>query len=162
MQAYDVIKRRLETRASMALLAAASLGVFTTGTAYAAWAVSGTGNATTTSATISSLVVTPSFTGSLYPGASLPLTVTVKNPNAFPVVVTSIGLGTVTSGDPVNCPASNVTVLTTPSVTSLSIAAGQTATSSSIASAVTMLTTAPAACAGVTFTIAATASGTSA
>jgi hypothetical protein len=79
------------------------------GVALAAWLSSGAGQAegASTTAVASTITPTSGATG-LYPGATTTATVTANNPNAYPVVVTSITAGTSdkTTG---NCPAGSVT-----------------------------------------------------
>jgi hypothetical protein len=67
--------------------------------------------------------------------------------------------GTVTSGDPTNCPASNVTAANATGL-SLLVPAGATTQAGSIANVITMLSTAPDGCQGVVFTIPLTFTGT--
>ncbi|MHC1561387.1 hypothetical protein ACR9E3_20685 [Actinomycetospora sp. C-140] len=79
------------------------------GVALAAWLSSGAGTAEGSSTTAINSTITPQngATG-LYPGATVNATVTVNNPNAYPVVVASISPGSsdATAG---NCPAGTVT-----------------------------------------------------
>lgn len=79
------------------------------GVAFAAFLSSGSGTATGESTTAVSSTITPSGGGTgLYPGATTTTTVTVNNPNQYPVQVASISAGSsqTTSG---NCPAGSVT-----------------------------------------------------
>ncbi|WP_433027606.1 hypothetical protein [Actinomycetospora sp. CA-053990] len=79
------------------------------GVALAAWLSSGAGTAEGTSTTAVNSTISPSGGGAgLYPGATVDTTVTVNNPNQYPVVVASISPGTsdATAG---NCPAGTVT-----------------------------------------------------
>jgi hypothetical protein len=97
------------------------------GVALAAWLSSGAGTAEGTSTTAVNSTIDPSGGGAgLYPGATVDTTVTVNNPNPYPVVVASISPGTsdATAG---NCPAGTVTTggLTNPAGT---IAPGATRT----------------------------------
>ena len=78
------------------------------GVALAAWLLSGSGTAEGASTTAVNSTITPTdrATG-LYPGATTTATVTVNNPNDYPVTVASISPGSsdATSG---NCPAGSV------------------------------------------------------
>jgi hypothetical protein len=90
------------------------------GVAFASWTSGGLGSASATSTTSKeSVIAAGTFADDLYPGALKSVTVTVSNPNDYPVVVTQIsdgssaavngcaagsvfstGLGTATSSDP--------------------------------------------------------------
>jgi hypothetical protein len=64
------------------------------GVAYAAWTSSGSGSGEVKSGTSSSSTIAKLGDGSaLYPGASTDITVTIDNPNDYPVVVNSISGG---------------------------------------------------------------------
>ena len=64
------------------------------GLAYAAWTSSGSGSATAQSTTsINSVIAAGTSAANLYPGATNSVTVTVSNPNPYPVVVNSISAG---------------------------------------------------------------------
>ena len=64
------------------------------GYAFAAWTSSGSGSATAKSTTsIDSVIAPGSSSPDLYPGATSSVTVTVSNPNPYPVVVNSISAG---------------------------------------------------------------------
>jgi hypothetical protein len=89
------------------------------GVALAAWLSSGAGTAEGSSTTAVNSTITPQNGASgLYPGATTTTTVTVNNPNSYPVVVASISPGSsnATSG---NCPAGTVSTagLTNPAGT---------------------------------------------
>ena len=78
------------------------------GVAYAAWSSSGsgTGSAASTTSVNSSITATDAAAG-LFPGRTVAYTVTINNPNAYPVKVTSISAG---SSNEVNgCAAGTVT-----------------------------------------------------
>ncbi|MEJ2889731.1 hypothetical protein [Actinomycetospora aeridis] len=97
------------------------------GVALAAWLSSGAGTAEGSSTQAVNSTITPA-TGAagLYPGATTTATVTINNPNAYPVIVASVSPGSsnATAG---SCPAGTVTTagLTNPSGT---IAPGATGT----------------------------------
>lgn len=79
------------------------------GIAYAAWTSDATGSATGKSTTSIDSTIAPGTSASdLYPGATKSVTVTIDNPNDYPVVVNSISAG---SSDVVNttCVAGTVT-----------------------------------------------------
>jgi hypothetical protein len=75
--------------AGVGVLAAAA------GVAYAAWTSGATGSATAQSTTSIASVIAPGTSlPDLYPGAAKTVTVTISNPNDYPVVVNSISAGT--------------------------------------------------------------------
>ncbi len=134
------------------------------GMAYAFWTVTGSGNGADKAVSAQTLTLTAasSPTADLYPGGSGALQFTVTNPNPFGVSLTSVSTTTVTSSDPTDCPASNVTATAGPtSITAITVAANGTSPAESVPGVLTMLTTAPNGCQGVTFTVAATLSGSS-
>ena len=70
------------------LLAAAA------GVAYAAWSSNASGSATAKSKTsVDSTIAPGTSLADLYPGAAKTITVTINNPNEYPVIVTSISAG---------------------------------------------------------------------
>lgn len=72
-------------------LAAVSL----TGIAFAAWTSTGSGSGTAQSTTSENSVVSgTTHPADLYPGATKSVTVTITNPNDYPILVTSIPAGT--------------------------------------------------------------------
>lgn len=79
------------------LAAGVALG---TGIAFAAWTSTGSGSGEAKSTTSVNSVIAPGTSAAdLYPGAVMSVTVTVSNPNPYPVLVTSISAG---SSDLVN------------------------------------------------------------
>ncbi len=79
-----------------------------TGVAVAAWTSTGSGSGTAQSTTsVDSVVSGTAHPADLFPGATKSVTVTITNPNAYPILVTSIPAGT---SDLVNgCLAGTVT-----------------------------------------------------
>jgi hypothetical protein len=131
------------------------------GIAAALWSATGSGSGRARATTAQSVTVNAT-TGAadLYPGfTGGDLFFTLTNPNLYGVTFSSMSAGTVTSSDPTNCPASNVTV---GSATGLSLPVGGSATSGtlSIADVVSMASAAPNGCQGVTFDVAVTLTGT--
>ncbi|MCA1843237.1 MAG: hypothetical protein LC792_08620 [Actinobacteria bacterium] len=64
------------------------------GAAYAAWSSNATGSATAQSKTsVDSTIAPGTSLADLYPGAAKTVTVTINNPNEYPVIVTSISAG---------------------------------------------------------------------
>ena len=127
--------------------------------AYALWSSTGTGSGNAKALSAQAITVTAA-TGAadLYPGFTQgDVFFTVTNTNPYAVTFTGMTAGTVVSGDPTNCPASNVTVAN-PTI-SVAVAAGATNASKSIADVVTMVSGAPDGCQGVTFTIPLTLTG---
>ncbi|MFD9704153.1 hypothetical protein [Lentzea sp. NPDC059081] len=145
----ELVRRRYVRRGVVIFaVATAALG---SGVAYAAWTSSGTGNATATAATAAAPVVTGGavITGFLYPGATGTAVVTVKNPNPYPVVVSTVAPnGAVPASG--SCPASTVSFATQNPGTP--IAAGATV-AITMAGSVSMISGAVNACQGVDFSI---------
>jgi hypothetical protein len=108
------------------VLASALSVLLVASVAFAAWTSSGSGSGQAASTTSVNSTITPAADGdSLYPGAVKSYTVTINNPNDYPVIVTSISAG---SSNEVNgCAAGTVTsdAVTNPAGT---IAAKGTAT----------------------------------
>jgi len=68
--------------------------LFTAGMAFAQWTSSGSGSGTAKSTTsVDSVIATGTSVADLYPGATKSVTVTVSNPNDYPIVVNSISAG---------------------------------------------------------------------
>jgi hypothetical protein len=135
-----------------------------TGLAYGFWTVTGNGQADDKAVTAQTLTITAaaSPTADLFPGGTGALQFTVTNPNPFGVSLTSLSTTTVTSSDPTNCPAANVTAAAGPtSITAIAVAAHATSPVQSVPGVVSMVTAAPNGCQGVTFTVTATLSGSS-
>jgi hypothetical protein len=142
------------------ILAALLLGG---GVAVALWSTTGIGTGSAKADTVQTATVTAATgTADLYPGFNGgDVYFTITNPNPFPVEFTSMTAGTVVSSDPVNCPASNVTV-TGATGLSLTVPANTTSATQSIADVVTMVLAAPNGCQGVSFSIALQLAGTQA
>jgi hypothetical protein len=128
----------------------------------ALWAASGSGPGSAKVVTAQTLTVTAAVspTADLFPGGSGALQFSVANPNPYPVTLTSIAYGAVTSGDQANCPASNLTpagggALGTP----IAIPANGSSGAVSVPAAVTLSVNAPNGCQGVTLTVAVTLTG---
>ena len=156
-------ERRRRRRGLLLLLGSILAVSVAGGIAFALWSTSGTGSGSAKAITAQTLTVTAaaSPTADLFPGASGALQFTVANPNPYPVSLTSISYGSVTSSDQANCPASNLTLgaggaLGTP----ISVPASGTSGAVSVPSAVTLAVSAPNGCQGVTFTVAVTLTGT--
>jgi hypothetical protein len=132
------------------------------GVAVAAWTSNGVGSGAAKAQTaVTSTIVAGTPVADLFPGKTNGNVIfTVDNPNAYPVTFTSLAAGAVTSGDPTNCPAANVTV-NSPVVVNIPVAAGATSAAQTVAGVTNMLLAAPNGCQGVTFTVALTLTGTS-
>jgi hypothetical protein len=135
--------------------ATTSVGLVVGGTvAYAAWSASGSGGSQARALTAQTLTVSAG-TGAadLYPGfTGGDLYFTLTNDNPYPVTMTAMSPGAITSSDPTNCPASNVSAASKTGL-SLNVAANSTSGALSIADAVSMQASAPDGCQGVVFTI---------
>ncbi len=150
---------RISNRMAAGVIALVVL--LTAGLAIALWSSDGSGNGR--AAAISAQTVTVNAaTGAadLYPGNTQgDVHFTLTNDNPYPIRFTDMTPGAVTSSDPTNCPASNVTVGSETDLT-LDVAANATSGAQSIADVVTMVSGAPDGCQGVTFTIALDLTGT--
>lgn len=137
--------------------------VLGTGTAaYAYWSASGSGSATLSTATATAITVTATPSGTLFPGASADVSVTMGNPNAYPVSMTTMTAISVTSSDSAACASSWISlpaevttgvsgtgyVLPSP----VSVPSGSSGTTT-LTGLVTMATDAPDTCQGKTFTV---------
>lgn len=133
------------------------------GIAAALWSANGDGSGQAKALTAQTLTVTASTaTADLYPGFSGgDVTFTITNPNPYPVSLTSMTPGVITSSDATNCPASNISVLSASGL-GLSVAANATSPAQSIANVVSMSAAAPDGRQGVTFTIALALTGSQA
>ena len=143
------------------IIVGAVLVVTLGGIAAALWSASGSGSGRARSLTAQSVTVNAT-TGAadLYPGFNGgDLYFTLTNPNPYGVSFSTMNAGAITSSDPTNCPASNITVGNATGL-SLPVAAGATSGSLSIPNVVTMAAAAPNGCQGVSFDIAVTLTGT--
>lgn len=96
-------------RKRLAVLGGLLLVLAGTGVAFAAYLSGGTGSGSTTSSVAVNSTISASSSGAqLYPGSTTSYTVTINNPNPYPVKVTNIGTSASekTSG---GCPAGTVT-----------------------------------------------------
>ena len=143
----------------LAALAVAAL-VVGGGAAYASWTASGTGSGAAKAASATALTVSVgTTTADLYPGFTQgDVFMTVSNPNVYPVNITSLTPGAITTSSG-TCAASNITVLPATGL-SIPLTAGATNVPVTVPNIVTMINGAPDACQGVTFTIAVTLTGT--
>ena len=98
--------RKISKRSAVVLGAVGVVVV--AGVAYAAWTSTGAGTGSVSSTTAVNSEIAPAGSGTaLYPGGGTDFTVTIDNPNDYPVVVTSISAG---SSNAVNgCAAGTVT-----------------------------------------------------
>lgn len=134
------------------ILAALLLGG---GVALALWSTTGIGTGSAKADTAQTATVTAATgTADLYPGfTGGDVYFTVTNPNPYDVEFSAMTAGTITSSDPVNCPASNVSV-TGATGLALAVPANSTSSTLSIPNVVSMALAAPNGCQGVSFTIA--------
>lgn len=114
-------------RKRTAVIAAVAVLAVGGGVAYAAWSSTGSGSGVVASTTSANSTISPvAGAGGLYPGATVSFSVTINNPNSYPVTVTSISAGaSQLTAD--GCAAGTVTspAVSNPSGT---IAAGQSGT----------------------------------
>ena len=121
----------------------------------------GTGKGATGSP-VSVTVNAASASNDLFPGHTGTVKFTLNNTNAFTANFTSVTAGSVTSGNQTNCPAANVTVAALPySISTISVASGQTTATETIAGLISMSSSAPSLCQGVSFSVTLTLSGQS-
>jgi hypothetical protein len=151
----------MQNRKRMAVLGGVLLVFVGAGVAFAAYLSSATGSGQASAATAVNATIAPGSNGtSLYPGGTGTFTVTINNPNNYPVRVTSISAGssnaTATNG---TCVAGSVTsdAVTTPPTTI--IAAGGTGTYTLTSR---MIANPDNSCQGQTFTLPLTAAQASA
>jgi hypothetical protein len=109
------------------------LGVVMAGTiALAAWTAGGSGNGyskATTAQVLTTVDASASTTAQLYPGGTGDMKLSVTNPNAYPVTITTVtGSGAITSDKGAACNASTGVTFTNQSGLSLSVPAGATTT----------------------------------
>lgn len=147
--------RVLALRRSTVLTVAAVAVLGTAGAAAAYWTTTGgpaTGSGTTGTASISASAGTAS---GLYPGATVPVAVTVTNGGPRPVALSTVAVGAVEAAPSAACAAA---VTATPLAAGLpTIPAGAT---TSVNLTVSMNTAAANTCQGAVFTIPVTATGT--
>jgi hypothetical protein len=163
------------SKRASAVLGTAVVATLSAGIAGAVWtSPTGSGNSSATGYTAVAANITAQSTNdnsaaakSLYPGASVTNTVTITNPNPYPIVVTDItqGAGNSASG---SCAAGTVNFATRTNSSGLPQSGG---TTTAIAAnggtgtydvVVTMASTADNACQGLTFTLPATVASKSA
>jgi len=127
---------------------------------FAAWLVTGEGNGAAQATTADDLVVGPgSTTADLFPGTDGDVELSIENPNAFDVTLSSIAAdGAVTTAAP-GCNTTGVT-FTAPATTGQVIAAGATL-NLSLPNAASMSNASDNACQGATFSVPVTVSASS-
>ena len=130
------------------------------GVAWGLWSANGTGSGRTTALTAVSVTVTAAAgPASLYPGATDgDITFTLTNPNPYPVQLTTMTPGAITSSNAGACPVTNVSVAGATGL-AINVAGGATSATQTISNVVSMIAAAPDGCQGVQFTIALTLSG---
>jgi hypothetical protein len=139
--------------------ATALLAAVGTGTAFA-YFVGGTGSGSGTAATGQALTITATaatLSGTLYPGATSDLVVTITNPypNMTMVVASAVAEGTLTeSGGTGTCSNGNTGVnVTTPSGITNGTIPASTSKSVTLSGAIQMTSSSPNGCQGATFTV---------
>jgi hypothetical protein len=151
----------MNRKRKIVVAATASVGlVVGGGLAYATWSATGAGSGQAKALTAQTLTVNAG-TGAadLYPGFTAgDMYFTINNTNPYPVTMTAMTPGTITSSDPTNCPATNVSAIPKSGL-SLSVPASSTSGQLSIADVVSMQAAAPDGCQGVTFDIVVTLTG---
>jgi hypothetical protein len=124
------------------------------GLAWALWSANGSGSGQAKALTAQTITVgAATATADLYPGGPAgAVSFTLTNPNPYPVTLTSMTPGSITSSDPVNCPVTNVAAV---AKTGLALNVGASATTGglTIPGVMSMVAAAPDGCQGVTFTV---------
>ena len=153
-------------RIAAVLVGGMGLALMTGGTAYAYWTTTGTGTGQAAATTASAISASPAtVAGGLYPGATgVAGTVTVSNPNPFPVKVTAAGFAAPTAtGGSGTCTTTGVTFtpqsLTTPVTVPAKV--GATNGTATLNFTAAMDNTSQTGCQGATFTSTVTLTGTS-
>ncbi|WP_189328544.1 hypothetical protein [Actinoplanes ianthinogenes] len=151
-------------RSATAVAAAAAVAVIGAGTAYAAWTLSGNGDASATAGKVVPLDVSGVAPADLVPGGKSALNVTVTNKNKFAVKITKITIGAI-STKAKDCPSTSVVATGAAIPANLVVlAAGNSPTTATVAypDALQMSADAPNACqsAKYEFTVAVDAEST--
>jgi hypothetical protein len=132
--------------------------------AFAAWTATGSGNGYAKAGTaqaLSTADASASTAATLYPGATGDVTITISNPNSYPVEVTSVtGDGAITSDTGPACDASTGVTYTDQTGLSLDVPAGGSQTFT-LTGAVSMSNASDDSCQGAVFTIPVALSGAS-
>ena len=143
--------RKISKRAAIVLGAAGVVVV--AGVAYAAWTSTGAGSGSVTATTAVNSVIQPGTGTGLYPGGSTSFTVTIDNPNDYPVKVDSISTGTSDAVPNSTCAANTVTSDASPNAGTIAARGSATFTLQAH-----MIANPDNACQGKTFTLPLTAS----
>jgi hypothetical protein len=132
------------------------------GVAFAAWTSTGTGTGDVTAGEAVNLGVSGATIGDLFPSNDVTQTVTVTNPNPYPVTLSSIQyISTAVDSAHSGCNVSSVTAADTPDTSVVAAKTGGVDGSADVDVVVSMDNTAYDACQGATFTITYTAHGQS-
>jgi hypothetical protein len=137
------------------------------GIAFALWSASGTGSGAGAGATAVSLTVTPvtpsGANANIFPGGPPGMVdFTVTNPNPYPVSLTGLNWGAVTSTNTGSCASANVSIdASAPtSMPAVTVAAGATSPLISVNGVIDMASTASPGCQAVAFDTVLTVTGT--
>lgn len=153
-------------RRTLLVVAAGTLAVVSgSGTAFAYWSSSGSGSHVVPAADPAPVTVTVTVTGALQPGARLPVTLTITNPDEHPAAVTDVAPGPVTVTGDSTCTATNSAVTFAAlsgdwRVPAASAAGPGTLVVGPLPDGVSMGSEAHTACQGATFSTTMTATGT--
>lgn len=144
-------KRRTRALVGTAVFATVGLGSGTASAYFTATAHTGSGSAAT--ASVPSITTSsPTLSASLYPGATVDLTVTITNHSTQSWKVTGLVANGNATGGGGSCTASFVSVASSPTFTPTTIAAGNS-TTMTFTKAVTMSSSAPNTCQNQSFTV---------
>jgi hypothetical protein len=96
------------TKRSAAIIAASAVAVGGAGAAWAAWSLNTEKSATVTTGEVAALEVsTPTVVSPLVPGVKSDVTFTVKNHNNFPVQISNVSYGSISTNKS-GCPSNNL------------------------------------------------------
>lgn len=153
---------RRQRRGRLALVGLATATTVLAGGAGTAWAYihggSGTGSGSAKGATEGTVTaLSPTVTGTLYPGGTASLTVTLSNPDPN-VTMTVLGLvseGTITvnTAGIGTCATTGVSLATPTSITPSTLSAGQSSVQVTFAGALSMSGSSSSGCQGATFNV---------
>lgn len=155
--------RLRQTQLVVALMVVVGVLGIGSGLAFAYFKSNGTGTgSSSTGSPLAVSVAAATAANDLYPGLHGTVKFTLKNTNSFTANFTSVTGATVTSGNPIGCPASNIIVAALPlTITEITVLSGQTTGTQTISTLISMSSTAPNACQGAAFTVSLTLSGQS-
>ena len=127
---------------------------------FALWSTNGIGTSTAKALSAQAITVNASSaTADLYPGFTHgAVNFTITNPNPYPITISSVTPGTITSSNQAACAASNITGAAVSGL-ALVVPANSTGSAEAVSNVLSMASNAPDGCQGVSFTVALTVAG---